>query len=287
MDHIQAFDAHCHFGKWGPNTIEEREIDPFIENEMRTPEDVFDFLEHKGIAGVVLVPTYCPPEPTRPFSLNSEVLRCAEVAKGRIIPCFWVDPSPTLRRYLASTLKLATDNGIRVLKISASAWPEPYSADPETWDAQIEAGVEAIMDYARSKKCVVQVHTGGSKSDIAKVEKLVRRFPNGIKYHLVHMGGRTNRHFFFVPRFVEWLKDGLDIVCDTSGAAGFAVRWIVTEAAKDELIAERIMFASDEPWCTFDAELAKVLDATQEYPDLREQILFRTARRIYFEKGTP
>ena len=276
----RIFDAHCHVGSWGSHVVHGRRISPLVGHECCNPDSLAKYLRGRGIERAVVVPTYTP-SLEQTFALNATVLACAAAIPDRVVPGFWVDPSVNARRLLTDALALAGRRCVRVLKMSPDAWPDPYTADPTSWDADFVAGMALIMDYASARRGVVQVHTGGGKSDVRSVEKMVRGSPRDVSFHLVHMGGRASGHFYLVPRLADWLSEGLDIYCDTSLAHAFAVRWICSEAESVTEIRSRILFASDEPWGSCEAELAKLVVATKEDARLRDMILFSNAHSLY------
>lgn len=137
------------------------------------------------------------------------------------------------------------------------------------------------MEYARDKCAVFQIHTGSGKSDIRIVEKFIQFAGPGITFHLVHMGNNTSGHFYLIPRLEEWISEGLDIIYDTSWSSGFALRWALREALTKPEFANRILFASDEPWSIFESELTKVLYAGEYKPKITQKVLWENANRIY------
>lgn len=275
-----VFDAHCHVGHWGRHVMYGRVVEPFSGRGFSEPAAFGQHFRHQGLAGAVVVPTYTP-DNALTFSLNELVLRCAKAMGRAVVPGFWVDPSPSVRKMLQAALELAAEHHVRVLKTFPDAWGSGYGAAPETWDTALRSGMRMIEDYALEEGCIVQIHTGGGPSDVRAVKQLMRCAPPGVRFHLVHMGGRAAGHFYLVPRLSEWLSQGIDFTCDTSGAAGWAVRWVVSAADRDESVASRVMFASDEPWFTYEAELAKVAEATRGNPGLWKRVAFGNAQATY------
>ena len=275
-------DCHCHFGEWGRRLTAGRDIEPFPGHELLCVNDVEKFCAKHGVQMLVLVPVYSD-DALKTFSYNAGVVECAQHLPEMIVPGFWVDPSPERRESMLAALQTAAEHGVRVLKISANMWTAPFSSDPTTWSEGLRRGMEVIAGYLRRCCGVLQVHTGGSQSDIQKVEALMREYWEGITFHLVHMGGRVSGHFYLVPRFADWLAEGLDVYCDTSLAAGFAVRWLVEEGRKQQQqpLLARILFASDEPWGCFDAELAKVVDAVNGDAELLQRVVFENGVGLY------
>lgn len=283
---MKVIDSHVHVGSWGKQKIHSKEIEPFNNQEFDSFQRIQNFLHMHRIDRIVVVPMYCP-EPTIAFRTNIEVLEFAQQGKGKVIPGFWVDPSPGVRHLLNQSLELAGKWKIGVLKTSPDVWAEKYSPDPSTWDSNLKKGIERILEYLSNNNAILQIHTGHGKSDIRAVEKLVYFAGSAITFHFVHMGNTVSGHFYMIPRFVEWISQDLDIVCDTSGAWGFAIRWILRKAAAESRIADRILFASDEPWGVFDAELSKVLHAGESEQGIMQKVLWKNAERLYREWGVP
>jgi predicted TIM-barrel fold metal-dependent hydrolase len=176
---------------------------------------------------------------------------------------------------------MARKKNVRVLKTSPPTWETEYSPDPDSWDSSFEESISMILDFARNTRCVIQIHTGSKKSQICLIERLVRYAGPEVRFHLVHMGNTASGHFYLIPRLKDWLEEGLNVVCDTSCAGGFAVRWLFDLAAKNKILRKSIVFASDEPWGIFQSELAKVVDAAKGNSKLLEAVLWKNASRIY------
>lgn len=117
---IKVIDSHAHVGKWGKQTVYGKIIDPFGGQERESFEKVQRFLGKHQIDRAVLVPTYCP-DPTVAFKTNFTLVEYARQAKGKIVPGFWVDPSPKVQYLLTETINFAKEKGIRVLKTSPNA----------------------------------------------------------------------------------------------------------------------------------------------------------------------
>lgn len=280
LGQLRIFDSHVHVGRWGQQTIYGKLIDPFKGREIDSFEKAKAFLRNHHVRRVVLVPVYSP-DPSAAFKINPAIVQCAQQSKETIIPGFWVDPSPGVQHLLNDAIKLAAEKKIRVLKTSPDAWADPYSPDPSTWDHPFTIGVNMILGFLRDNRGIFQIHTGSGKSNIQIIEKFIRYAGSEITFHLVHMGRTAGGHFYLLPRIVEWLSEGIDVVCDTSGAWGFALRWVIQEANKSPELAERILFASDEPWGIFESEIGKILHAAENDPKTVQKFLWENANRVY------
>jgi predicted TIM-barrel fold metal-dependent hydrolase len=63
-------------------------------------------------------------------------------------------------------------------------------------------------------------------------------------------------------RFLDWVAAGKRVYTDTSWAIGFAPRWLAAEIERRGVGADRVLFASDEPWGDFAGEHARLRAAT-------------------------
>lgn len=277
---IRVIDSHVHVGKWEQQTAHGRVIEPFKGKELDSLPRIQKYLDRYQIERAVFVPIYCP-DPNIAFNTNKTLVLFAQQSKGRIVPGFWVDPSPQVRHLLDETINLATDWKIRVLKTSPDAWAQEYTPDPSTWDSILAKGVKKILEYAYKNRAIIQIHTGSGKSDIRIVEKFIRYAGSEIIFHLVHMGRTVNGHFYMIPRFSEWILEGFNIFCDTSLACGFAVRWLLCEAITSAEVASRILFASDEPWGSFDSEFSKIINVNKVEPAILQKVLWDNANLLY------
>jgi len=276
----KIIDSHVHIGKWGRQLVNGKEIEPFRGREFDSFQKIKCYLDKNSIDRAIIVPMYLP-EPAQAFKINKTIISYAQQSKGRLVPGFWVDPSPNLRRFLKESLKLANDWNIKVLKTSPNVWSSGFSPNPDTWNQSFLEGIEEILNFAKKQQAIIQIHTGSGKSDIRVIERLIRFGGPQITFHLVHMGKNAGGHFYFIPRFSEWVAEGLNIYCDTSWASGFAVRWIIREAMRDEKIASRVLFASDEPWGIFKSELSKIIDAEEGTPEIINKFLWENAYKLY------
>jgi predicted TIM-barrel fold metal-dependent hydrolase len=63
-------------------------------------------------------------------------------------------------------------------------------------------------------------------------------------------------------RFFDWVAAGKRVYTDTSWAIGFAPRWLAAEIERRGIGADRVLFASDQPWGDFAGEHARLAAAT-------------------------
>jgi predicted TIM-barrel fold metal-dependent hydrolase len=129
---------------------------------------------------------------------------------------------------------------------------------------------------------VVHVHTSpGAASDIDRVGSLVDRYGDDVKVHLVHFGGGMSGHIKLIgSRFFDWIAAGKQVYTDLSWAIGFAPRWLAAEIDRRGLGADRVLFASDEPWGDHAGELAR-LRAAAPGSELADAVFTTNFDKLY------
>jgi uncharacterized protein len=209
-------------------------------------------LDAEGTERALVLPNYGVPQADVSFSFNELVLAAA-ASDDRIRCGLWVSPRPQDAKLTAAALALAGEPGVVALKTSFLLGGRPDDPD-------CEPHIDAIFQTARQNGLVVHVHTSaGAASDIDQVGLLVDRYGDDVKIHLVHMGGGVSGHIKLInQRFFDWIEAGKQVYTDTSWAVGFAPRWLVREIEKRGVGADRVLFASDEPWGDYAGELARM-----------------------------
>jgi predicted TIM-barrel fold metal-dependent hydrolase len=126
------------------------------------------------------------------------------------------------------------------------------------------AQLERIFATALAHDLIVHIHTSpGAASDIDQIGKLVDRFGDETKIHLVHFGGGMSGHIKLAGgRFFDWISAGKRVYTDLSWAIGFAPRWLAAEVDRRGIGYDRLLFASDEPWGDHAGEYARLAAAT-------------------------
>jgi len=209
-------------------------------------------LDAEGTERAVVLPNYGVPSADVSFAFNDLVLSAA-ATDDRIRCGLWVSPRPQDAELTAAALALAGETGVVALKTSFLLGGRPD--DPEC-----EPQIDSIFQTARTHGLVVHVHTSaGAASDIDQIGLLVDRYGDDVKIHLVHMGGGVSGHIKLInQRFFDWIEAGKQVYTDTSWAVGFAPRWLAREIERRGVGADRVLFASDEPWGDFAGELARM-----------------------------
>ena len=146
--------------------------------------------------------------------------------------------------------------------------------------------LDRVFGTAREHGLVVHVHTSpGGTSDINEVGLLVDKYADDVKIHLVHFGGGMSGHIKLISsRFFDWIEAGKQIYTDTSWTIGFAPRWLAAEIERRGIGADRVLFASDEPWGDFTGELARMRTAAGDGA-LGQSMLRDNFAALYDPKG--
>jgi predicted TIM-barrel fold metal-dependent hydrolase len=171
----------------------------------------------------------------------------------RIRAGLYVSPRPQDAELTDKALTLAGEPGVRALKTTFLLGGAPT-------DDACRPQLDAIFAAAREHDLIVHVHTSpGAASDIDQVGELVERYGDEVKIHLVHLGGGMSGHIKLIgSRFFDWITAGKRVYTDTSWALGFAPRWLAAEIDRRGVGADRVLFASDEPWGDHAGELARL-----------------------------
>jgi len=209
-------------------------------------------LDAEGTERALVLPNYGVPDPEVAFRLNDLCLAAA--AKDDRIRCgLWVSPRPADAARTAAALALATEPGVRALKLSFLLGGRP--TDPDCRPL-----LDAVFATARAHDLVVHVHTSpGAASDIDEVGHLVEWYADDVAVHLVHFGGGISGHIKLAGhRFFHWIRQGKRVYTDLSWATGFAPRWLAAEIERQGIGYDRVLFASDEPWGDHPGEYARL-----------------------------
>ncbi len=249
-------DAHRHFGRLPAWPFYGG---PAVNPDLTARESITDLLadlDREGAERALIIPNYGVPEVEVTFGLNELVLDAAG-RDDRVRAGLFVSPRPQDAALTEKALALAGEPGVRALKTTFLLGGAPG-------DDACAPQLDAIFATARAHDLIVHVHTSpGAASDIDQVGLLVDRYGDDVKIHLVHLGGGMSGHIKLVAgRFFDWIAAGKRVYTDTSWAIGFAPRWLAAEIDRRGFGADRVLFASDEPWGDAAGELAKLRTAT-------------------------
>ncbi|MBW0105840.1 amidohydrolase family protein, partial [Pseudonocardia sp. KRD291] len=222
----------------------------------------------------VVMPNYGVPDPAPSFALNELCLEAA-ASDDRIRAGIWASPRAQDAVATDGALALAAEPGVRVIKIS-------FLLGGRASDPECAPQLDRIFATAREHDLTVHVHTSpGGASDIDEVGHLVQRYADDVRLHLVHLGGGMSGHIKLVGgRFFDWISAGKRVYTDTSWAIGFAPRWLAAEIERRGIGADRVLFASDEPWGDRAGELARLTAATGD-GELARMVLRGNAETLY------
>lgn len=237
-----------------------------------TIDELVTDLDREGVERALVLPNYGVPDHTLSFGFNELVLDAAS-RDDRIRCGLWTSPRCDDAGATARALSFAGEPGVAALKLS-------FLLGGRVDDPDCHPQLDAIFGAAREHGLVVHVHTSpGAASDIDEIGQLVDTYGDEVAIHLVHMGGGMSGHMKLLGgRFFDWIAAGKRVYTDTSWAIGFAPRWLALEIERRGLGADRVLFASDEPWGDHAGESARLAAA------FGDGDLFRMATRENFEK---
>src|SRR3569833_512962 len=207
-----------------------------------TLDELIAALDREGTERALVIPNYGVPDPTASFALNELVVEAAG-RDDRIRAGLWTSPRPQDAVQTDKALALAGEDGVAALKLS-------FLLGGGVDDPECLPQLDAIFAAAREHGLVVHVHTSpGAASDIDQVGKLVDRYADDVAVHLVHMGGGMSGHIKLIgQRFFAWVAAGMRVYTDTSLANSNTPHKNTTENERHGIGADRILFASDQPW---------------------------------------
>lgn len=243
-------------------------------HQLATVDQLIAELDSEGTERALVLPNYGVPDPDLAFGFNDLVLEAAE-RDDRILAALWTSARPEDAERNERALALAGEHGVAALKLSFLLGGHPT-------DPACRPQLDRIFATARRHRLVVHVHTSpGAASDIDQVANLVEWYGDDVAIHLVHLGGGMSGHIKLIGgRFFDWIEAGKRVYTDASWAIGFAPRWLMTEIEKRGVGADRILFASDEPWSDRAGELARMITATPG-TELAEMVFRENFRKLY------
>lgn len=267
-------DAHRHLGKLpafpfygGPP------VNPDIKARATIDELIAD-LDAEGTERAMVIPNYGVPDPSHSFSFNELVVEAAST-HDRLTAALWASPRPQDAEHTDKALALAGERGVKALKIS-------FLLGGAVDDEGSMEQLDKIFATAKEHDLVVHVHTSpGAQSDIDKVGQLVDKYADEVPLHLVHFGGGMSGHIKLIGgRFFDWIESGKKVYTDLTWAIGFAPHWLAAEIDRRGIGADRILFATDQPWGDFAGEYHRMIDAVGG-KELSDMIFVDNYHRLY------
>lgn len=274
-------DGHSHIGEmqaWKFYDLAEP-VKPTVY-EFAGAKDYLAHLDSYGIERALVISNYGVPVQDQPFSLNPLVLDAAS-SSDRLAGAIWVSFLPQNRELTLEALEHAGEERIVALKTTFLLGGNP---NPKGWDEATAEIAEACFGAAERHDLVFHFHTSpGGSSDISNYIPLVERYGRRVKIHLVHFGGGVSGHIRLVPRFLDWVAQGYRVYTDTTWTVGFGTRWLLSEIERRGVGADRVVFASDEPWSDFWGEYWKIEGAPVS-SELKDRIFHQNFEELYGHK---
>ncbi|HEX4257822.1 MAG TPA: amidohydrolase family protein [Streptosporangiaceae bacterium] len=239
-----------------------------------TVKDLIADLDAEGTERALVIPNYGVPQPEHSFKLNELVLEAAG-NNDRISAAIWASPRPQDAELTEAALKLAGEPGVKALKIS-------FLLGGSVEDEAVLGQLDKIFATARQRDLMVHIHTSpGGSSDINEIGKLVERYGDDNKIHLVHFGGGMSGHIKLIGgRFFDWITAGKQVYTDLTWSIGFAPYWLAAEIDRRGIGGDRILFATDQPWGDFAGEYHRMMEALGD-KELTELIFHGNFERLY------
>jgi predicted TIM-barrel fold metal-dependent hydrolase len=264
-----VFDAHRHIGVLpafpfygGPP------VSPDTTARATVKQLIAD-MDAEGTERALVIPNYGVPDPDVAFSFNELAVEAAQ-SDDRIRAGLWVSPRPEDEQRTTRALGLASEAGVRALKLS-------FLLGGRATDPACRPQLDRIFREAERLGLVVHVHTSpGAASDIDEVGHLVEWYADRVPVHLVHFGGGMSGHIKLAgSRFFDWIAAGKRVYTDLSWAIGFAPRWLAQEIERRGFGHDRVLFASDQPWGDFAGEHARMAAAVSGAPGELGELVFQ------------
>ena len=239
-----------------------------------TVRELIADLDAEGTERALVIPNYGVPQPEHSFKLNELVLEAAG-NNDRISAAIWASPRPQDAELTEAALKLAGEPGVKALKIS-------FLLGGSVQDEAVLGQLDKIFATAREHDLIVHIHTSpGGSSDINEIGKLVERYGDDNKIHLVHFGGGMSGHIKLIGgRFFDWITAGKQVYTDLTWSIGFAPYWLAAEIDRRGIGGDRILFATDQPWGDFAGEYHRMMEALGDR-ELTELIFHGNYERLY------
>jgi predicted TIM-barrel fold metal-dependent hydrolase len=276
-----VIDGHSHIGElaaWQFYDLKEA-VKPTVY-EFASGKDYLARMDGLGVERALVLPNYGIPVQEQPFSLNPLVLDAAQ-SSDRIRAGLWVSFLPQNTEMTLESLKHAGERGVVALKTTFLLGGNP---NPEGWDDDTREIAEACFAAAEEHDLVFHFHTSpGGGSDISNFIPMIETYGKRVKIYIVHFGGGVSGHIRLVPRFLDWVEQGLKVYTDTTWAVGFGVRWLLTEIERRGVGHDRVLFASDEPWSDFWGEYWKIAGAPVS-DELKGRVFHGNFEELYGHK---
>ena len=275
------FDSHSHFGLFGENIIKNHLVNPFANGrEISSLKDLQIYMQTYDLAKVLIVPHYTPDQ-NKPFNIYNSMIINTVINSNNVLGGLWVSPLSQVWDKTKQVLASLPLHNIVALKISPDSWEKGITLNPQSWNLELTEHFEMIVEACIKNNLVLHIHTGTGNSDVLTFDPFVKKYGSNLKIQFVHMGGSMGGHLAFVPRFIQWLKDGHNFYCDTSNSKGFGPAWLVNEMKEQYPRGlKNILFASDNPWGDFKSEFWKIENIKCD-DSIKNNIYYYNAQKLY------
>jgi len=277
----KIFDSHSHLGKFGTQPMKGNDVAPFKGREVTNSDEQKEYMKEMGITKAIVMPHYVPDQ-SIPFDEYNPIVLDTVSKLDNVYGALWVSPLSENTKKTKDVLDSLPINKIKALKMSADSWPKGIGQNPETWDEEFKKNMDLIIKSAKKHDLILHIHTGTGNSDFkTQIYPFIKYAGKEVKLQIVHMGSSAGGTFAFVPRFIELLKEGYNLYCDTSFTRSFGPNWLIKELEEkypDGL--NRVMFGSDNPWGLFPSEYWKIeaIDCSEE---IKEKVFYNNASELY------
>ncbi len=239
-------------------------------------------MENLGITKCIIVPNFTPSQ-KQPFEEFNPIILDIVSKLDNVYGGLWVSPIEENTIDTKKVLEMLPAKNIKVLKIHADSWGVGIGYNPKNWTKEFKVNMDEIIKTVKDNNLVLHLHTGSKNSDFIKeVIPFIKYAGKDVKLQLVHMGGsNAGGVLAFAPRFIELLKEGYNLYCDTSCAMGFGQNWLINKLLKEYPSGiSRVLFGSDNPWGMFEGEFWKIEGANIS-DDIKNDIFYNNAIKLY------
>jgi len=274
----RVFDAHSHIGEMAayPYYGFPTPLNPTVF-DYPTAAAMIKHMDDHGVERQMVIANYGIPDSAQPFTLNPLVVD-AVAHEDRLVGALWVSGMLKDVDRVKEALQHAGERGIRALKATCLLGGTYKVSE---WDAETRALWDLSVDAAEKNDLVFHIHTSpAGGSDISNAMEFIREYGKRIKIYVVHLGGGTSGHIKWVPRFLDFVREGYKVYGDMTWTVGFGSRWMLHELQESGEGWDRILFASDTPWSDFWSEYYRI-EGTDISEELKDRVFYKNAEELY------
>ena len=222
--------------------------------------DLINVNQRHGITGGIVQPFIGRPYPELTRKEHDRICRFCRKHQN-----YWgmasINPHFKREDYAAEADRCIKELSFVALKLT----PVGHAVDPESEDGMF------VFENARRLQVPVMVHTGYGIpfSDPAKLRKAARLYPE-VRMIIAHLGSGI-----FASQAIQLAQEFSQVYLETSGC-GIGE----TMAALSALDGKKVMFSSDSV-LQVGVELEKYRTILEKYPKWKEDVLWRTAEKVF------